>query len=119
MPIVLTREGSKQQARNKGKGKKMMHCTTMRAQVKRRSRAAHARPARCSTKFTTLTSRRILLLADVSYTLLIIARLVLGSLLSFLRTRKNHLRQNPVLLLEMCLQVCEGMAYLEAKNYIH
>jgi len=42
-----------------------------------------------------------------------------GSLLSFLRSRASQLRQAPGQLLQMCLQVCEGMAYLEAKNYIH
>ncbi|RWS06162.1 Tyrosine-protein kinase Btk29A-like protein, partial [Dinothrombium tinctorium] len=42
-----------------------------------------------------------------------------GSLLSYLRKNENTLKQKPPLLLDMCLQVCSGMAYLEAHNYIH
>jgi serine/threonine protein kinase len=42
-----------------------------------------------------------------------------GSLLSFLRNKVNSLKTNVTQLINMCTQVCEGMAYLEANNYIH
>lgn len=42
-----------------------------------------------------------------------------GSLLSFLRNKVNSLKSNVTQLINMCTQVCEGMAYLEANNYIH
>ncbi|RWS30532.1 Tyrosine-protein kinase Btk29A-like protein [Leptotrombidium deliense] len=42
-----------------------------------------------------------------------------GSLLSYLRKNENALKQRPMDLLAMCFQVCAGMAYLEANNYIH
>lgn len=42
-----------------------------------------------------------------------------GSLLSFLRGKASGLKSNSAALTSMCLQVCQGMAYLEANNYIH
>jgi serine/threonine protein kinase len=42
-----------------------------------------------------------------------------GSLLSFLRKNSTTLKQNVLQLLHFCSQVCEGMTYLEQKNYIH
>ena len=40
-------------------------------------------------------------------------------MLSYLRKNEENLKHKPALLLDMCLQVCSGMAYLEAHNYIH
>ncbi|KAG1712215.1 Tyrosine-protein kinase Btk29A [Nymphon striatum] len=40
-----------------------------------------------------------------------------GSLLIYLR--RNEVRLKPAVLLDMCVQVCSGMAYLEQHNYIH
>lgn len=42
-----------------------------------------------------------------------------GSLLNYLRRNENTLGANIGLLLDMCIQVCNGMAYLERQNYIH
>lgn len=43
-----------------------------------------------------------------------------GSLLQFLRRHERALcEKGPVLLLDICLQVASGMAYLELHNYIH
>ncbi|XP_054929582.1 tyrosine-protein kinase Btk isoform X1 [Dermacentor andersoni] len=43
-----------------------------------------------------------------------------GSLLQFLRRHERALSEKgPVLLLDICLQVASGMAYLELHNYIH
>lgn len=42
-----------------------------------------------------------------------------GSLLSFLRKLKSELYRDHNTLLDMALQVCRGMAYLEKHNYIH
>ncbi|XP_014913090.1 tyrosine-protein kinase Tec [Poecilia latipinna] len=40
-----------------------------------------------------------------------------GCLVNYLRQRRGSF--SPGLLLEMCLDVCEGMEYLEANNFIH
>ncbi|XP_035730806.1 tyrosine-protein kinase Btk29A-like isoform X3 [Vespa mandarinia] len=42
-----------------------------------------------------------------------------GSLLNYLRRHETTLGANVGLLLDMCIQVCKGMAYLERHNYIH
>ncbi|XP_026301578.1 tyrosine-protein kinase Btk29A isoform X1 [Apis mellifera] len=42
-----------------------------------------------------------------------------GSLLNYLRRNEATLGANVGLLLDMCIQVCKGMAYLERHNYIH
>ncbi|XP_046432250.1 tyrosine-protein kinase Btk29A isoform X2 [Neodiprion fabricii] len=42
-----------------------------------------------------------------------------GSLLNYLRGHETTLGSNVGLLLDMCIQVCKGMAYLERHNYIH
>ncbi|KAK0086898.1 hypothetical protein PV325_002237 [Microctonus aethiopoides] len=42
-----------------------------------------------------------------------------GSLLNYLRRHEASLSANVGLLLDMCIQVCKGMAYLERHNYIH
>lgn len=42
-----------------------------------------------------------------------------GSLLNHLRRHEQSLCSNQGLLLDMCIQVCKGMAYLERHNYIH
>ncbi|XP_063227607.1 tyrosine-protein kinase Btk [Bacillus rossius redtenbacheri] len=42
-----------------------------------------------------------------------------GSLLNYLRRHEASLGGNVGLLLDMCIQVCKGMAYLERHNYIH
>ncbi|RZF38658.1 hypothetical protein LSTR_LSTR003464 [Laodelphax striatellus] len=42
-----------------------------------------------------------------------------GSLLNYLRRHEATLDGNIGLLLDMCIQVCKGMAYLERQNYIH
>jgi len=42
-----------------------------------------------------------------------------GSLLSFLRKSKSTIFSDHCVLLDICLQVCRGMAYLERHNYIH
>ncbi|XP_018316880.1 tyrosine-protein kinase Btk29A isoform X1 [Mycetomoellerius zeteki] len=42
-----------------------------------------------------------------------------GSLLNYLRRHETSLGANVGLLLDMCIQVCKGMAYLERHNYIH
>lgn len=48
---------------------------------------------------------------------------ILGSLLSFLRKNEAKLGEQSTkviyILLNMCIQVCSGMAYLESHNYIH
>ncbi|KAL3266722.1 hypothetical protein HHI36_010883 [Cryptolaemus montrouzieri] len=42
-----------------------------------------------------------------------------GSLLKHLRRPEMSLSSNQGLLLDMCIQVCKGMSYLERHNYIH
>ncbi|KAK7084183.1 Tyrosine-protein kinase Btk29A, partial [Halocaridina rubra] len=42
-----------------------------------------------------------------------------GSLLTYLRNKEKLLITNTEVLLDMCLQVCEGMAYLERQKFIH
>ena len=42
-----------------------------------------------------------------------------GSLLHFLRRHKSSLSSDVGALLDIALQVCRGMAYLERHNYIH
>lgn len=42
-----------------------------------------------------------------------------GSLLTYLRVRKKEFYGDFLGLLDMALQVCRGMAYLEKNNYIH
>ena len=42
-----------------------------------------------------------------------------GSLLHFLRRHKSTLSTDVGALLDIALQVCRGMAYLERHNYIH
>lgn len=42
-----------------------------------------------------------------------------GSLLNYLRRNETTLIGNVGLLIDMCVQVCKGMAYLERHNYIH
>ncbi|XP_022914517.1 tyrosine-protein kinase Btk isoform X2 [Onthophagus taurus] len=42
-----------------------------------------------------------------------------GSLLNYLRRHEQSLLPNQGLLLDMCIQICKGMAYLERHNYIH
>ncbi|CAO1339322.1 unnamed protein product [Diamesa hyperborea] len=42
-----------------------------------------------------------------------------GSLLNYLRRHEQSLIGNMGLLLDMCIQVCKGMSYLERHNYIH
>lgn len=42
-----------------------------------------------------------------------------GSLLNYLRRHETSLTNNVGLLLDMCIQICKGMAYLERHNYIH
>lgn len=42
-----------------------------------------------------------------------------GSLLNYLRRHETSLIGNMGLLLDMCIQVCKGMSYLERHNYIH
>jgi tyrosine-protein kinase Tec len=42
-----------------------------------------------------------------------------GSLLNYLRRHEQSLIGNMGLLLDMCIQVSKGMAYLERHNYIH
>uniref|UniRef100_T1JI97 Tyrosine-protein kinase n=1 Tax=Strigamia maritima TaxID=126957 RepID=T1JI97_STRMM len=42
-----------------------------------------------------------------------------GSLLNFLRRHEARFLQKPEILLDMALQVCSGMAYLEQHNFIH
>ncbi|XP_076029722.1 tyrosine-protein kinase Btk29A isoform X10 [Oratosquilla oratoria] len=42
-----------------------------------------------------------------------------GSLLLYLRQKEKHLITCSEQLLDMCLQVCEGMAYLEKQRFIH
>ncbi|GLG99837.1 Serine/threonine-protein kinase GE16371 [Gryllus bimaculatus] len=42
-----------------------------------------------------------------------------GSLLNYLRRHETSLSGNVGMLLDMCIQVCKGMAYLERHNYIH
>jgi len=42
-----------------------------------------------------------------------------GSLLSFLRKQKASIYSDHCVLLDIALQVCRGMAYLERHNYIH
>ncbi|XP_065159620.1 tyrosine-protein kinase Btk isoform X2 [Atheta coriaria] len=42
-----------------------------------------------------------------------------GSLLNYLRRHEQSLSSNQGLLLDMCIQICKGMAYLERHNYIH
>lgn len=61
------------------------------------------------------------LLALVFFThLLLVLTAIAGSLLQFLRRHERALSEKgPVLLLDICLQVASGMAYLELHNYIH
>ncbi|XP_062608215.1 tyrosine-protein kinase Tec-like [Saccostrea cucullata] len=42
-----------------------------------------------------------------------------GSLLSYLRRHKARLANKTATLLDMCSQVCNGMAYLEKRKFIH
>ncbi|XP_021924476.1 tyrosine-protein kinase Btk29A isoform X1 [Zootermopsis nevadensis] len=42
-----------------------------------------------------------------------------GSLLNYLRRHETTLERNVDMLLDMCIQICKGMAYLERHNYIH
>lgn len=42
-----------------------------------------------------------------------------GSLLNYLRRHEATLGGNVGMLLDMCIQICKGMAYLERHNYIH
>ena len=42
-----------------------------------------------------------------------------GALLQYLRRHKARLLANTDVLIEMCDQVCAGMAYLESKSFIH
>ena len=42
-----------------------------------------------------------------------------GSLLHFLRRHKSSLSSDVGAMLDIALQVCRGMAYLERHNYIH
>ncbi|XP_047473685.1 tyrosine-protein kinase TXK-like isoform X2 [Penaeus chinensis] len=42
-----------------------------------------------------------------------------GSLLQYLRNKERILLNNTDVLLDMCLQVCSGMAYLEKQKFIH
>ncbi|XP_069162374.1 tyrosine-protein kinase TXK isoform X4 [Procambarus clarkii] len=42
-----------------------------------------------------------------------------GSLLHYLRANERSLINNTDVLLDMCLQVCAGMAYLEKQKFIH
>ncbi|XP_044735873.1 tyrosine-protein kinase Btk29A-like isoform X2 [Chrysoperla carnea] len=42
-----------------------------------------------------------------------------GSLLNYLRRYETSLATNTAMLLDMCIQICKGMAYLERHNYIH
>ncbi|CAG9762218.1 unnamed protein product [Ceutorhynchus assimilis] len=42
-----------------------------------------------------------------------------GSLLNYLRKNEQSLCTNQGLLLDMCIQICKGMAYLEKQNCIH
>ncbi|XP_035206286.1 tyrosine-protein kinase Btk29A-like isoform X1 [Stegodyphus dumicola] len=42
-----------------------------------------------------------------------------GSLLKYLRKSEARLSTKTSVLLDMCIQVCSGMAYLEQQNYIH
>lgn len=42
-----------------------------------------------------------------------------GSLLNYLRRHEGSLAGNAGLLLDMCIQVCKGMAYLERHSFIH
>ncbi|XP_069129754.1 tyrosine-protein kinase Btk-like isoform X2 [Argopecten irradians] len=52
--------------------------------------------------------------------LLIITELMSsGSLLTYLRRHKPRLLAKTASLLDMCIQVCNGMAYLEKRHFIH
>ena len=43
-----------------------------------------------------------------------------GALLTYLQgTTKHFFLQQPGMLIDMCLQVSRGMAYLESKGFIH
>lgn len=42
-----------------------------------------------------------------------------GSLLNYLRRHETRFLTKPAVLLDMAIQVCSGMAYLEKHNYIH
>ncbi|CAL4061261.1 unnamed protein product [Meganyctiphanes norvegica] len=42
-----------------------------------------------------------------------------GTLLQYLRNKQTLLISKSVILLDMCLQVCKGMAYLEEHQFIH
>lgn len=44
---------------------------------------------------------------------------IAGSLLKYLRKNETRLSPKTSVLLDMCIQVCSGMAYLEQQNYIH
>ncbi|KAJ8297441.1 LOW QUALITY PROTEIN: hypothetical protein KUTeg_023972 [Tegillarca granosa] len=42
-----------------------------------------------------------------------------GSLLTYLKRHRARLLQKTATLLDMCLQICNGMAYLEKRKFIH
>lgn len=42
-----------------------------------------------------------------------------GALLHFLRRQKHHLKDKTSQLLDICIQVCSAMEYLEANSFIH
>ncbi|XP_046561926.1 tyrosine-protein kinase Btk29A-like, partial [Haliotis rubra] len=42
-----------------------------------------------------------------------------GALNNYLARHKNRLLQQPMTLLEFCIQVCKGMCYLEQRKFIH
>jgi serine/threonine protein kinase len=44
---------------------------------------------------------------------------VSGALVSYLRRHKKTLQAKPDVLLSMSINVCNGMKYLETKNFIH
>ena len=44
--------------------------------------------------------------------------LLIGSLRQYLRNNDKKLMHGPVRL-DMCIQVCSGMVYLESKQYLH
>lgn len=45
--------------------------------------------------------------------------LITGSLLSYLRRHRPRLMSKTAALLDMCIQVCNGMVYLEQRHFIH
>ena len=42
-----------------------------------------------------------------------------GSLLSYLKRQKNRLLSKVETLVDICLQSCNGMEYLESRGFIH